>query len=174
MISFGIKSSSQSCKNSLCWVRWTNAFNFKREEVSWSFKTQNTHQRISCTSTGEVCFQVNQIHVPHLQFNFNKQVLKESHRLTSTSSDPLSCGNILGWGLCHFLTSDSPPEDPAGSSEVVRSTRRVGVHPLAQESQVLHCRHKLWIRKYLNTLRHYNDNDSLNRTLVSQMVVHVR
>ena len=38
------------------------------------------------------------------------------------------------------LTSNSPPEAPAGSSEVVRSTRGVGVHPLAQEGQVLHCR----------------------------------
>lgn len=40
--------------------------------------------------------------------------------------------------MCHILTPDSPPEDPAGSSEVVGSTRRVGVHPLTQESQVLH------------------------------------
>lgn len=37
------------------------------------------------------------------------------------------------------LTPDSPPEDLAGSSEVVRSTGGVGVHPLAQESKVLHC-----------------------------------
>lgn len=37
------------------------------------------------------------------------------------------------------LTSDSPPEDPARRSEVVRSPRGIGVHPLAQESQILHC-----------------------------------
>ena len=36
------------------------------------------------------------------------------------------------------LTPDSPPEDPTWSSEVVWSTGRVGVHPLTQESQVLH------------------------------------
>lgn len=41
---------------------------------------------------------------------------------------------------CHVLTSDGPPEDPAGCSEVVWTTRGVGVHPLTQESQVLHCR----------------------------------
>lgn len=40
---------------------------------------------------------------------------------------------------CYILTPDSPPEDLAGSSEVVRSTRGVGVHPLTQESKVLHC-----------------------------------
>lgn len=37
------------------------------------------------------------------------------------------------------LTPDGPPEDLAGSSEVVWSTRGVGVHPLTQESKVLHC-----------------------------------
>ncbi len=37
------------------------------------------------------------------------------------------------------LTSYCPPEDSAGGSEVKWSTGRVGVHPLAEESQVLHC-----------------------------------
>ena len=46
----------------------------------------------------------------------------------------------------HFLTKErkasstsyGPPEDPARSPEVVWPTRWVGVHPLAEEGQVLH------------------------------------
>lgn len=38
----------------------------------------------------------------------------------------------------HVLTPNSPPENPAGSSEVVRSSRGVGVHPLTQKSKILH------------------------------------
>ena len=44
-------------------------------------------------------------------------------------------------------TSDCPPEDPARSPEVVWPTRRVGVHPLAEEGQVLHCE----IHQHINT-----------------------
>ena len=36
------------------------------------------------------------------------------------------------------LTSHCPPEDAAGGSEVVGATGGVGVHPLAEECQVLH------------------------------------
>lgn len=75
------------------------------------------------------------------------------------------------------LTSNSPPEDPAGCSEVVRSTRGVGVHSLAQESKVLHCRDVHLVRQDL--IRHVlftlGQSKHLNYTvLMSQMVVHVR
>lgn len=51
----------------------------------------------------------------------------------------MSIGSVLQVQSGQSLTPDSPPEDLAGSSEVVRSTGGVGVHPLAQESKVLHC-----------------------------------
>lgn len=36
------------------------------------------------------------------------------------------------------FTSYCSPEDSAGGTEVVRATRGVGVHTLAQESKILH------------------------------------
>lgn len=75
------------------------------------------------------------------------------------------------------LTSNSPPEDPAGCSEVVRSTRGVGVHSLAQKSKVLHCRDVHLVRQDLisHVLFTLGQSKHLNYTvLMSQMVVHVR
>lgn len=37
-----------------------------------------------------------------------------------------------------MLTSHSSPENAAGGTEVIRATGRIGVHTLAQESQVFH------------------------------------
>ena len=50
----------------------------------------------------------------------------------------MSFNKVAVGSIQHPLTPDSPPEDPARSSEVVWSTRGIGVHSLAQESQVLH------------------------------------
>lgn len=65
-----------------------------------------------------------------------------------------------------ILTSYCPPEDSAGGSEVIWSTGRVGVHPLAEEGQILHCTHKtshlaphnsisLWAKSVLKTQHTY-------------------
>ena len=57
----------------------------------------------------------------------------EWEKSSSLATCPLStCGP---WAQ---LTSHCPPEDAAGGSEVVGATGGVGVHPLAEKSQVFH------------------------------------
>lgn len=70
------------------------------------------------------------------------------------------------------LTSDCPPEDPAGGSEVIWSTGRVGV---AEESQVLHCSNTDATYRFmpvlqLDQLEHSNHSVSLyNKTIAMDL-----
>lgn len=70
-----------------------------------------------------VLVQVNNLFNPFIGSGYNSIFISSTLQIQSGQS----------------LTPDSPPEDLAGGSEVVRSTGGVGVHPLAQESKVLHC-----------------------------------
>lgn len=60
----------------------------------------------------------------------------------------------------HVLTPDGPPEDPAGSSEVVRPSRGVGVHPLTQESKILHWTPQKHI--FLELVEHFTVTSTCN------------